>query len=279
MIRERFSTLNLSSGIEKIDYQSSDELGDLINEYNLMVEKLAESAAQLARSERESAWREMARQVAHEIKNPLTPMKLSIQHLEKAWNDHTPDWQNKLERTTKTLVSQIDSLSAIATAFSDFAKLPTAKNEKVDLCIILRSHIGLFSNYPKISITINVPEHPCYVFADEKQLSRVFVNLFTNAIQAIPAGSQGRITITVSKDFSYYKITLRDNGIGMTEEQQLKIFSPNFTTKSSGTGLGLAMVKNILESAGGKITFTSKPRQGTTFEIELPEYVWDQTEP
>ena len=278
MIRERFSTLNLSSGIEKIDYQSSDELGDLINEYNLMVEKLAESAAQLARSERESAWREMARQVAHEIKNPLTPMKLSIQHLEKAWKDGAPDWQKKLERTTKNLIRQIDSLSAIATAFSDFAKLPTAKNAKVDLCTILRSHIGLFSNYPSINMTFNVPGHPCYVFADEKQLSRVFVNLFTNAIQAIPAGSQGQITITVSADFPHYIITLRDNGIGMTEEQQLKIFSPNFTTKSSGTGLGLAMVKNIIEMAGGSITFTSKPQQGTTFEIELPEYIWDQTE-
>ena len=278
MIRERLSKLNLSTGIEKIDYQSSDELGDLINEYNLMVEKLAESAAQLARSERESAWREMARQVAHEIKNPLTPMKLSIQHLEKAWNDQAPDWSNKLERTTKNLIRQIDSLSAIATAFSDFAKLPTAKNAQVDLCTILRSHIGLFSNYPSINITFNVPEYSCYVFADEKQLSRVFVNLFTNAIQAIPSGAQGQITISLFTDFPHHTITIRDNGIGMTEEQQLKVFSPNFTTKSSGTGLGLAMVKNIIESAGGNITFISSIGQGTTFEIELPEYVWDQTE-
>ena len=183
-----------------------------------------------------------------------------------------------MERTTRNLIRQIDSLSAIATAFSDFAKLPTAKNAKVDLCTILRSHIGLFSNYPNIEMTFNVPGHPCYVFADEKQLSRVFVNLFTNAIQAIPTDAQGHITITVAPDFPYYKITLRDNGIGMTEEQQLKIFSPNFTTKSSGTGLGLAMVKNIIESAGGIITFTSILNQGTTFEIELPEYIWDQTE-
>lgn len=220
----------------------------------------------------------MARQVAHEIKNPLTPMKLSIQHLERAWKDNAPDWPQKLERTTKNIIRQIDSLSAIATAFSDFAKLPNAQNAKVDICTILRSHIGLFSSYPSIDITFIVPDHPCYVFADEKQLSRVFVNLFTNAIQAIPSGSEGQITITVSSDFPHYIITLRDNGIGMDEEQQLKIFSPNFTTKSSGTGLGLAMVKNIIESAGGNITFTSKLNQGTTFEIELPEYVWDQTE-
>ena len=278
MIRERFSRLSLSSDIEKIDYQSRDELGDLINEYNLMVEKLAESAAQLARSERESAWREMARQVAHEIKNPLTPMKLSIQHLEKAWKEDAPDWSNKLERTTKNLIRQIDSLSAIATAFSDFAKLPTAKNDQVDLSTILRSHIGLFSNYPNIDITFNIPDHSCFVFADDKQLSRVFVNLFTNAIQAIPTGTKGQITITLSTDFPYHIITISDNGMGMTEEQKLKIFSPNFTTKSSGTGLGLAMVKNIIESSGGNITFTSVSGQGTTFEIELPEYVSDQTE-
>jgi nitrogen fixation/metabolism regulation signal transduction histidine kinase len=277
LIRDRFSKLNLSSGIEKIDYQSNDELGELINEYNLMVEKLTQSAEQLARSERESAWREMARQVAHEIKNPLTPMKLSIQHLEKAWNDHTPDWQVKLERTTKTLIQQIDSLSAIATAFSDFAKLPTAQNRAVDLGAILRGHAGLFSNYPNIDIAFNVPNHPYYVFADEKQLSRVFINLFTNAIQAINTGAKGHITITLSTVLANHKIIIRDNGIGMTREQQLKIFSPNFTTKSSGMGLGLAMVKNIIESAGGSITFSSIPGSGTTFTIELPEYTKDKT--
>lgn len=277
LIRDRFSKLNLSSGIEKIDYQSNDELGELINEYNLMVEKLAESAEQLARSERESAWREMARQVAHEIKNPLTPMKLSIQHLEKAWNDHTPDWQVKLERTTKTLIQQIDSLSAIATAFSDFAKLPAAQNKAVDIGAILRGNAGLFSNYPNIEIAFNIPDYPCYVFADEKQLSRVFINLFTNAMQAISNDAKGQITITLTTDSPNHKITIGDNGIGMTEEQQHKIFSPNFTTKSSGMGLGLAMVKNIIESAGGHITFSSKPGRGTTFNIALPEYNKDKT--
>lgn len=276
LIRDRFSRLNLSTGIEKIDYQSNDEIGELINEYNLMVEKLAESAEQLARSERESAWREMARQVAHEIKNPLTPMKLSIQHLEKAWNDHKPDWDVKLARTTKTLIQQIDSLSAIATAFSDFAKLPVAKNSEVDICAVLRSQIGLFSNYPNIEITFDVPDDPRYVYADEKQLSRVFINLFTNAIQAINAGTKGRISIELTTRPSNHEIIIHDNGIGMSEEQQHKIFSPNFTTKSSGMGLGLAMVKNIIETVGGNITFSSKPGNGTTFIIELPEYTKDK---
>ena len=276
MIRDRFSKLNLNTGIEKIEYSREDELGDLINEYNLMVEKLAESAAQLARSERESAWREMARQVAHEIKNPLTPMKLSIQHLQKAWNDNAPDWQMRLDRTTKTLIQQIDSLSAIASAFSDFAKLPTAKNTKLDLAGILRTNIGLFSNYPNINMIFNLPENPCFVYADEKQLSRVFINLFTNAMQAIPTGTKGLITISIRSMNQKHQIIIQDNGIGMTEEQQNKVFSPNFTTKSSGMGLGLAMVKNIVESVNGNITFSSREGIGTTFMIELPEYNADK---
>jgi signal transduction histidine kinase len=275
MIRDRFSKLNLSTGIEKIEYSREDELGDLINEYNLMVEKLAESAAQLARSERESAWREMARQVAHEIKNPLTPMKLSIQHLQKAWNDNAPDWQMRLDRTTKTLIQQIDSLSAIASAFSDFAKLPTAKNLKLDLSAILRTNIGLFSNYPNINMVFNLPENPSFVYADEKQLSRVFINLFTNAMQAIPTGSKGLITISIKTMNQKHQIIIQDNGIGMSEDQQNKVFSPNFTTKSSGMGLGLAMVKNIVESVNGNITFSSREGFGTTFVIELPEYSAD----
>ncbi|MBW6491463.1 MAG: GHKL domain-containing protein [Lentimicrobium sp.] len=272
LIRDRFSKLNLNTGIDKIEYKRDDELGDLINEYNLMVEKLAESAAQLARSERESAWREMARQVAHEIKNPLTPMKLSIQHLQKAWNDHTPDWQAKLDKTTKTLIQQIDSLSAIASAFSDFAKLPIAKNSKIELSSILYSNISLFSNYPNINVAVRLPENPCYVFADEKQLSRVFINLITNSIQAMPSGFKGQITISVTSQNLKHRIIIQDNGVGMNEEQQKKVFSPNFTTKSSGMGLGLAMAKNIIESVGGTIEFTSTVGKGATFEIEIPEY-------
>lgn len=273
LIRDRFSKLNLNTGIEKIEYSRNDELGDLINEYNIMVEKLAESAAQLAQSERESAWREMARQVAHEIKNPLTPMKLSIQHLQRAWVDRAPDWPARLERISQTLIQQIDSLSEIASAFSDFAKLPAANNSKIDLITSLRANIALFSTYQNINILFNVPENACFVFADEKQLSRVFVNLLTNSVQAIPQGKTGNITIQLFSKAGFHIIRITDDGSGMSEEQQNKIFSPNFTTKSSGMGLGLAMVKNIVESAGGSISFTSKQGEGTTFEIVLPEYI------
>ena len=270
LIRERFSSLNLGKRNEKIDYNRQDELGDLINEYNNMVEKLTESAEKLARSERESAWREMARQVAHEIKNPLTPMKLSIQHLIKSWHEQAPDWNKRFERTSHTLIQQIDSLSAIATAFSDFAKLPQANNKKVELIEIIRSTMALFTEHPETDIILTLPDKPCYVFADEKQLSRVFINLLNNSVQAIPSGRRGVINIILENQEGKHIVSIRDNGTGISEEQKSRIFSPNFTTKSAGMGLGLAMVKNIINSTGGDIRFTSEAGLGTTFIIELP---------
>jgi two-component system, NtrC family, nitrogen regulation sensor histidine kinase NtrY len=270
LIRNRFSSLNLDRANEKISYSRKDELGDLINEYNLMVDKLAESAEKLARSERESAWREMARQVAHEIKNPLTPMKLSIQHLRKSWDDETPDWGSRLEKTTQTLIQQIDSLAAIATAFSDFAKLPTPSNKKTGLIAILRNTLALFNQHPEINFSFTLPDKDCYVFADEKQLSRVFINLFNNAVQAIPPKQKGLVEVRLFTTGQKHRIEITDNGTGIEEEQKPKIFSPNFTTKSGGMGLGLAMVKNTINSAGGEITFTPGKEKGTTFIIELP---------
>lgn len=270
LIRERFSSLNLGKRNEKIDYNRQDELGDLINEYNNMVEKLTESAEKLARSERESAWREMARQVAHEIKNPLTPMKLSIQHLIKSWQEQAPDWNKRFERTSHTLIQQIDSLSSIATAFSDFAKLPQANNKKVELIEIIRSTMALFTEHPETDIILTLPDKPCYVFADEKQLSRVFINLLNNSVQAIPSGKRGIINIILENQEDKHIVSIRDNGTGISEEQKSRIFSPNFTTKSAGMGLGLAMVKNIINSTGGDISFTSEDGLGTTFIIELP---------
>lgn len=272
LIRNRFTSLNLNKANEKITYSRQDELGDLVNEYNLMIDKLADSAEKLARSERESAWREMARQVAHEIKNPLTPMKLSIQHLRKTYHDNTPDWESRFERTAQTLISQIDSLASIATAFSDFAKLPAPANEKVELTGIIRNTLGLFSQHPDINFIFTVPENNCFVFADEKQLSRVFINLLNNAVQAFPAEQKGQVNIRLRSLDSVHRIDISDNGIGIAELEKVKIFSPNFTTKSGGMGLGLAMVKNIIDSAGGEISFVSEETKGTTFTILLPAY-------
>lgn len=272
LIRNRFSSLKLGLANEKIVYSRKDELGDLINDYNLMLDKLAESAEKLARSERESAWREMARQVAHEIKNPLTPMKLSIQHLRKSWYDNPPDWESRLEKTTQTLIEQIDSLASIASSFSDFAKLPAPSNKKTELTAIIRNTLALFNQHPKINFSFTLPDRNCYVFADEKQLSRAFINLFNNAVQAIPSKMNGQVNITLSSDGKRHRIEIKDNGSGIDEEKKQKIFSPNFTTKSGGMGLGLAMVKNIIDSIGGEIKFTSEKSIGTTFIIEIPAF-------
>lgn len=274
LIRDQFSNVKLDKRNEKITYNRDDELGSLINEYNLMLDKLAESVNKLAQSERESAWKEMAQQIAHEIKNPLTPMKLSIQHLYKSWQDNAPDWEARLSKTTTSLIQQIDSLAAIASAFSDFAKFPVPSNESVELVKLIKDTVALFVTQTDFQIDFNHPEKPCYVLADPKQLSRVMVNLLNNAIQAIPVGIMGIITITLKQVGSDYHVLINDNGIGIPEEQKIKIFSPNFTTKSGGTGLGLAMVKNIIDSTKGSISFTSDD-QGTTFEIRLPALIID----
>lgn len=276
LIRDQFSHVKLDKRNDKITYNRRDELGNLINEYNLMLDKLADSVDKLAKSERESAWKEMARQIAHEIKNPLTPMKLSIQHLYRSWQDKAPDWESRLEKTTTSIIQQIDTLAAIASAFSDFAKFPAPLNTEVELVKLIKDTLALFAQQTELTISFKHPNTPCYVFADEKQLSRVMVNLLNNAIQSIPVDRNGKIDIEVKKTDDECQITITDNGIGIPDEQKSKIFSPNFTTKSGGAGLGLAMVKNIIDSANGSVTFKSS-HNGTTFELCLPAVIKEST--
>lgn len=271
LIKEKISRLKLGRTNEKIDWKKNDEIGSLVLEYNRMVEELSNSAELLAKSERESAWREMAKQIAHEIKNPLTPMKLSVQYLQKAWDDKTPDWDKRLKRFTQTIVEQIESLSIIATEFSDFAKMPKSKFEKTEVIEVIKNSIGLFKNTTPINIELNYTEN-YYVLADREQLLRVFNNLIKNAIQAIPQPENGLIEIEVEQDLNIVVITFKDNGKGIPKEQREKVFYPNFTTKSGGMGLGLAMVKNIVQNAGGEITFESEEDLGTTFIVALPSY-------
>ena len=271
LIRDKISRLKLGKANEKIEWEKKDEIGSLVNEYNRMVDELSQSAELLAKSERESAWREMAKQVAHEIKNPLTPMKLSVQYLQKAWDDKAPDWEERLNKFTVTLTEQIDTLSAIATAFSDFAKMPGSNFTKTELTDVISKSIGLFKNSTKIKFVF---EHSgeYFVLADKDQLIRVFNNLIKNAIQAIENPSGGVVEISVTTENNLHIIRFSDNGKGIPEEQHEKIFYPSFTTKTSGMGLGLAMVKNIIENAGGDITFRSEVGKGTTFEISLPVF-------
>jgi len=214
----------------------------------------------------------MAKQVAHEIKNPLTPMKLSVQYLQKSWDEKAQDFENQLGRFTRTIVEQIDSLSEIASEFSDFAKMPAANIEKVNLEEVIKSAMDLYRHHHHITISISHTEQKYAVMADKKQLLRVFNNLIQNAVQAIGKKTKGIIQIDISREEEFYSIRITDNGAGITDEQAGKIFSPSFTTKSSGMGLGLAMVKSILTTVNATITFTSIPGEGASFLIRIPVF-------
>ena len=270
LIQEKLRGIRLGKRNEQIEYSRKDEIGQLVQEYNRMIEELSDSAEKLAQSERESAWREMAKQVAHEIKNPLTPMKLSVQHVQMAWKENRPGKEEMIDRMANTLIQQIDTLSAIATEFSNFAKMPQAQREAVDLEEILQSTVDLFKETPGVEIKYNSGGVSSVVYADKDQLIRVFSNLLKNAIQSIPAGMEGRIEVVAKEESNGILVSIQDNGIGIKPDEQEKIFRPNFTTKSSGMGLGLAMVKNIIENTGGKIWFTSISGQGSTFYVKLP---------
>ena len=270
-IREKLSSLNLTKVNEKIIWNKNDEIGNLILEYNRMIDELAESANLLAKSEREGAWRNMAKQVAHEIKNPLTPMKLSVQYLEKAWNDDAPDFPVRLKRFSATLTEQIDTLSQIATEFSDFAKMPISDNEKIDISQIIYSSILLFSDYPNITIHFKPETDKKFIInADKKQILRVFNNLLKNSVQALRQIENGEINISIKSSSENIIVTISDNGIGIPKNQFDKIFTPSFTTKSYGMGIGLAIVKSIINNSGGEIYFESVVDFGTTFTISFP---------
>jgi nitrogen fixation/metabolism regulation signal transduction histidine kinase len=267
------SKVKLEKSNERISWKQKDEIGSLIAEYNRMIDQLAESAAQLARSERESAWREMARQVAHEIKNPLTPMKLNVQHLLRTWKENPGNLEETIQKFSRSLIDQIDALSGIATAFSNFASMPGAQFGAVNITEIVKNSVNLYKESSSAEITIldyteGLPE----VNADKDQMLRVFSNLLKNAIQAIPDERKGQITIRITEVDTEVLIAVSDNGIGIPEDKTDKIFMPNFTTKSGGTGLGLAMVKNIIENSKGKIWFETQQDKGTTFYIRLPKY-------
>jgi two-component system nitrogen regulation sensor histidine kinase NtrY len=275
LISEKMRQVNLSKTNEVIEWKKNDEIGGLIREYNKMVAKLVESATALAKSEREGAWREMARQVAHEIKNPLTPMKLSIQYLQKANNSGAPNVKELTANVAKTLVEQIDHLSKIASDFSQFAHIGNPQNEVLDLHEMLSSLSSLYQTMENLEFKWVPVREKILVYADKTQLNRLFTNLLQNALES--GHNQQTCVISLSEELTDGHILIRisDNGEGIPEQMRSKIFIPNFTTKSSGTGLGLAMSKTIVEQAKGRIWFETAEEEGTTFFVELP--VYDET--
>ena len=272
VIGEKLKQFKLGKQNEPLEWSSRDELGELIAEYNRMIRKLQESADMLARSEREGAWREMAKQVAHEIKNPLTPMKLSLQHLQHAFKPARQEDKDLLNRVSATLIEQIENLSQIASEFSNFAKIPEAHPEELIINELIYSIHNLFGENDQdgLVITTDLPEANLLVRADKNQLLRVLNNLVKNAMQAIPQDRHGRIRITLKKDGQVAVIAVQDNGSGIPPDMQEKVFMPNFTTKSSGTGLGLAICRNMVAQMQGRIYFQTQPGEGTTFFVEVP---------
>ena len=270
LISEKMREVNLGQKNEEISWNRSDEIGDLVKEYNKMVAKLGESARALAKSEREGAWREMARQVAHEIKNPLTPMKLGIQYLQKAIDNNQDNVKELTASVARTLVEQIDHLSRIAADFSQFANLGTVYAERFDLHQVIESLKELFASNRQVILEWDPVPGDVVVKADRTQMNRLFTNLLTNAVEAAAAGEPCRIRIAERREDGKLVVSITDYGSGIPPEVRERIFLPNFTTKSSGTGLGLAMCRGIVEQAKGDIWFETEMGKGTTFFVRLP---------
>ena len=270
IIGQKMRDINLRKMNQEIHWKRNDEIGELVQEYNKMVHKLDESADALAKSEREGAWRQMARQVAHEIKNPLTPMKLSIQYLQKAIDNNSVNVKEMTTNVARTLVEQIDHLSKIASDFSQFANIGNPRNEVFDLHDLIYSLTSLYETREHLQFDWDPVSQRVMLFADKTQLNRLFTNLFQNAVEAPDGISPRLIHISEELNGEYITVSVRDNGGGIPEHMQDKIFTPNFTTKTSGTGLGLAMSKSIAEQAHGDIWFESILGEGTTFYVKLP---------
>ena len=270
VIADKMQQVNLSKQNEVIIWERKDEIAPLVNEYNTMVKKLENSALALAKSEREGAWREMAKQVAHEIKNPLTPMKLSIQYLQKAINTNAPNTKELSQRVATTLVEQIDQLAKIAGDFSQFANINNTQLTTFDVTDILASVIALYKHNEQVKIDWQKDNIYYLVMADKQQLNRLFTNLIKNAIEAVNDNTAVQITIQQIINNRQIIINIIDNGNGIPYKLQDKIFTPNFTTKTSGTGLGLAICKGIVENANGSISFVTEAGKGTMFTVKLP---------
>ena len=271
LIRKQLASVKIGERNQPLEWDKNDEIGLLVKEYNKMIVELEKSLNLLAESERQGAWREMAKQVAHEIKNPLTPMRLSLQHLQfSLQRDDDHQLKEKIQKTSELLIRQIDSLSQMAEEFSSFAKMPEPKLEPVNLVQVVSDAVLLLGKESEMPIDWQCSEEKVRVMADPLQLGRVFTNILKNAIQSIPEGRTAEIAANLMLRGKMVVVEFKDNGKGIPESLRDKIFSPNFSTKNSGMGLGLAISRKIVEQLGGEITYLTKEGEGTTFTILLP---------
>ncbi|MFC5409595.1 sensor histidine kinase [Larkinella bovis] len=270
IITQKIRKTNLDRFNEPLNWKSDDEIGLLIGEYNRMLVKLEEKKQALSQSEKQSAWREMAKQVAHEIKNPLTPMKLTLQHLQRTLQSDTPAAKRVLQRTLDTLLDQIDNLSDIATSFSDFAKMPLPKHELFEITSVINKAADLYADDGKITLVRDISPYPVMVMGDRQLIGRILTNLIINSVQSVSSDRKPVIQLRLNVTDEHINIEIHDNGVGVPEAIRSKIFLPNFTTKEGGSGLGLAIAKRGIEHAGGSIWFETATGEGTTFFITLP---------
>ena len=245
----------------------SKEIDSLVDSYNNMVEMLDKNVKELSQSNKEQAWRQMAKQVAHEIKNPLTPMKLSIQSFERNFKENDKENQGKVQEFTQTIIQQIDTMSSIASAFSNFSEMPIQKGEKTNIVVAIKLALEIFKEE---NISFKSDEQAIIVEIDKPQIVRIITNLIKNSVQACQNVSNPEIKVNIKKKKDTVEIKVKDNGHGIPDEVISNIFEPNFTTKSGGMGLGLGMVKNLVMSYNGKIDFDTKLNKGTTFTINFP---------
>jgi nitrogen fixation/metabolism regulation signal transduction histidine kinase len=268
-ISDKLRDTSLDQKNEKIVLEAnSKEINLLIKAYNGMVDELEESALKLAQSEREEAWREMAKQVAHEIKNPLTPMRLTVQSFQRKFDTNDPELKQKLNDYSKTLIQQIDTMSSVASAFSNFASMPAQQNETLNVVNIVEMTLDIFN---EDYIVFESDEKSIISKMDRAQLIRIITNLVKNAIQSIPENQvEKSVLVSVKKQDNNVLILVKDNGIGIEPDNIDRIFEPKFTTKNSGMGLGLGIIKNIIENYKGTITFETEFGKGATFIVSLP---------
>jgi len=261
-ISRKMELLDISQQPEHINYTNRDELGILVAAYNKMVDDLNESTRRLAAGEREQAWREMARQIAHEIKNPLTPMRLSIQHLMRLKEQGVQDWPSRFDALANTLIEQIDILSDAAGEFSSFSRFYSEEITRFDLNDLIKEQLILFNTRDNVNLKLETGDRDAFVVARRTQLTRVFVNLISNAVQAVEHKEAGNILITVRRENENYIVKVEDDGAGVPETLTHRLFKPNFTTKNGGTGLGLAICRSIMEQSQGDIMYERSERLG-----------------
>jgi nitrogen fixation/metabolism regulation signal transduction histidine kinase len=268
-ISEKLGITQLNERNQKLKLEpGNQEINALILAYNNMVDTLEESAQKLAQSEREHAWREMAKQVAHEIKNPLTPMRLTIQSFQRKFDINDPEISQKLNDFSNILIQQIDTMTTVASAFSNFANMPTQQNEQLNIVQVCKTALEIFN---EDYVVFKTSENDIFTSFDRTQLTRIVTNLVKNAIQSIPENQEIKsVVVEIIKEDTNFVLKVSDNGIGISTENAAYIFEPKFTTKNSGMGLGLAIIKKIIENYNGSITFESEEEKGTLFTVKLP---------